>query len=529
VTTPTIYDLVPYDCGPIAFTAPEHVALTSVLAGGPAPPLEGFRLLELGCGDGSNLLALAHHRPGATFVGLDASRVQIEMAERAARELGIDNVRFFAADVRSPGDIGGAFDFIVCHGVFSWVPEGARRAILEHCAERLTPGGLAYISYNIFPGWKLRGMVREELLHAVRDVTDPRERAPRAVQAVAQLRAAIPRSDHPYSALLAAELDMVLESSLPYVLHEYLSEVNDACYYRDFVALAREHGLEPAGDAISRAVLPDAKGDAAGSEQAPAGEIEREQTMDLLHHRQFRATVLCRRGAPRRRAPGQEIVRDLRVAASLTPPSGPPRLDPGVVELFDSGGKSEVRINGPLSKAALRVLREVWPLSMPLSDLVARATALLRDHGIVDALRAEDVATLERDLFLMHRFGQVELRLVERIRPSSAAALRAGARPALDRFARHEIARRSALTSANHQIFRLDRVELAIARALDGARDEETLAAMLVERIAAGDPPLEIGGARVTGREVLEPLVRALLARSVENLARWGFLAGAGP
>lgn len=92
------YDALPYRSRPIEWSAPERLALCSLLHGGPTPRLDaadGYRVLELGCGDGANLLPLAYYRPHAGFVGVDGSRRAMELAESRRRELGLSNFRQF--------------------------------------------------------------------------------------------------------------------------------------------------------------------------------------------------------------------------------------------------------------------------------------------------------------------------------------------------------------------------------------------------------------------------------------------------
>jgi hypothetical protein len=77
------------------------------------------------------------------------------------------------------GDIGelgaelGRFDYIVAHSVYSWVPEAVREHILVLCRELLSGNGVAYISYNALPGWRMRGMLRDVLLHHCRHASTP--------------------------------------------------------------------------------------------------------------------------------------------------------------------------------------------------------------------------------------------------------------------------------------------------------------------------------------------------------------------
>ena len=116
------YDEVPYKSHPIEWTAPERLALASILHGGPRASLEDYRVLELGCGDGANLLPLANHRRHATFIGVDGALSQIEKANTRKSALELSNVEFIHADfVNASKQLTGQFDYIIAHGIFSWV------------------------------------------------------------------------------------------------------------------------------------------------------------------------------------------------------------------------------------------------------------------------------------------------------------------------------------------------------------------------------------------------------------------------
>src|SRR5262245_22460675 len=140
---PTSYDTVPYAGAPFATLHPGFLATRAALFGmTPAPP-SSCRVLELGCGMGNNLLPLAVALPGASFLGVDLSPAQIAMGRQAAEQLGLANVELRAASILElPGDLG-TFDYILCHGVYSWVPPAAQEAILALCGRCLAPQGVA--------------------------------------------------------------------------------------------------------------------------------------------------------------------------------------------------------------------------------------------------------------------------------------------------------------------------------------------------------------------------------------------------
>mgnify|MGYP000879259991 FL=1 len=142
------YDEVPYEDGCYPFMQPDHLATLAAIYGLPEPPLEGCRLLELGCARGGNLLPMALELPGSTFVGVDLSARQVDDARARASALGLGNVSFHAMSLADVGAEFGEFDYVVCHGVYSWVPEPVRGRILEVCSRSLSPVGLACVSYN---------------------------------------------------------------------------------------------------------------------------------------------------------------------------------------------------------------------------------------------------------------------------------------------------------------------------------------------------------------------------------------------
>ena len=493
--------------------------VTSLLDGGPKPCLHGFRFLELGSATDSNLLPLAFYHPDATFLGIDASSVHVSRARGSAEALGLTNLRFQVGDVRALGaDIGGPFELIVSHGVFSWVDAGARRGILECCRDRLTRDGLAYISYNVYPGWKLRGMVREALLTAARGVADPRERAEKAKTAASELRTWTQEGKSPYATLLAAELDLVLRSSPSYVLHEFLSVENQPFYLGEFVALAQEYGLDYVGDALSRfAELAVPEAIRHRVEAQGLAEVEALQIGDVLRNRQFRASLLCRAGL-RGTRPTLSAVGELRAATSLVPPIGSAQLTPTVAEVFRGDDEAEVRVSSPLTKAALRLLGACWPGSLPFPEIVDRSGEALGLAGMA-APGPGDVERLQRDLLLIHRMGQGELRVRE---PN--LAVHPGPRPTLTALALREVHAGSNLTSPLHRPVRLDALEHRIALGLDGTRDLDALAAEQVVSVAAKKPSLEIGGTAITDPLLLEPVVRGLVSRTITKLGQWALL-----
>jgi SAM-dependent methyltransferase len=157
----TTYDQVPYESHPFAQTHPDRLATVATLLGMAPTPVEHCRVLELGCASGGNLIPMAAGLPESTFTGIDLSQSAIVAGQAMVASLQLTNIDLRHASILEADGELGIFDYIICHGVYSWVPPEVQDRILEICARNLAPNGVAYVSYNTYPGWHARGTIRE--------------------------------------------------------------------------------------------------------------------------------------------------------------------------------------------------------------------------------------------------------------------------------------------------------------------------------------------------------------------------------
>jgi SAM-dependent methyltransferase len=169
----TSYDEIPYESQAFQETHPDRLATLAILHGLTPPPIRQARVLEMGCAGAGNLIPLALAMPEATFVGVDLSERQIRDGQAIIDRLGLKNITLHVGDIAAPEPASGAFDYIICHGVYSWVPAEVREAILARIARQLTPNGVAFVSYNVYPGWHGLGALRDILLFHDAGLTDP--------------------------------------------------------------------------------------------------------------------------------------------------------------------------------------------------------------------------------------------------------------------------------------------------------------------------------------------------------------------
>jgi SAM-dependent methyltransferase len=241
------YDQVAYRTFPRRQTHPDRLAAIARFFGmNPAPPA-ACRVLEIGCGNGGNLIPLAYYLPQSRFTGIDLAAAPVAEARAMAGDLALSNIELRVADLRDLAAEQGEFDYIFAHGLYSWIPAEVRDCLLAICRQRLAPEGVAFVSYNVYPGRYPRQMIREVLLYHTRALADPAKRIAEARRLLAQL-------DHP-------EAKSLLEQGDDILFHDDLAPINDPVWFREFAAHAQRHGL---------------------------------QYLDFLKLRPFRQTLVCR-------------------------------------------------------------------------------------------------------------------------------------------------------------------------------------------------------------------------------------------
>ncbi len=181
------YDETPYQSNAFSISAPGRLRAIAALYGLSAPPVENARVLELGCAAGGNLLPFAVAHPDAHIVGIDLSPQQVQAGQSIVKAMGLQNLELRGMSITDITPEFGQFDYIIVHGVFSWVPPEVRQAIMRVCRENLTPEGVAYISYNTYPGWKASDIVRDAMILNSFGANGPQERLKRAKDVLGML------------------------------------------------------------------------------------------------------------------------------------------------------------------------------------------------------------------------------------------------------------------------------------------------------------------------------------------------------
>src|SRR5436190_4390838 len=218
------YEEIPYSSNPFAYTHPDCLSTVGMLYGMNPPTVENCRVLELGCAAGGNLIPMALSLPESKLFGIDLSPRQIAMGQEIVDALGLANIELKAKSIMDVKDNDGPYDYIICHGVYSWVPAEVQDKILTICRRNLTPNGVAYISYNTYPGWHMRGMIRDLMKYHSGRFNTPQLRTQQARALLDFLAQSVRQDGNAYGVLLKQELETLRHQADHYLYHEHLEE-----------------------------------------------------------------------------------------------------------------------------------------------------------------------------------------------------------------------------------------------------------------------------------------------------------------
>lgn len=460
------YAEIPYEGGSYPPSHPDNLAVIATLFGMRPKGLEEARVLEIGCAVGGNLLPLAVAYPGSRFVGIDLSPRQIAEANEAVAALSLANVSFLAMGLEEVGTTMEPFDYIIAHGVYSWVAAPVRDQLMALCSRLLSPGGVAYISFNTLPGGGTRAALREMAKFHTKGALDEADRMKRSREFFAFLEGALKDRQDAYAQSLSEELATLAQLGDFYIRHEHLEETNEPFYFHEFISHAQRHGLQFLAEAEIRSMS------AAGfpvavrkSLREMSGSVEEsEQYGDFVRNRAFRQTLLCRAGTELKRAIAPGLLQKFHVASGLDPVPG----EPGEVAWFRDADGVGIEVRDALTVAALLELRTVWPAALPFDELLVRVSA--RAGAALDARQA---ATLAGGLLTCYSTSR-ELEFQKHPRPFRTSV---SDFPRASPLVRWQAGRGLKVTNLRHESGLLRPEEQALLLKLDGSRGRTELEA----------------------------------------------------
>ncbi len=508
------YDTMPYPDYAFPQTHPDHLAVQARLFGLQSPPPSNARVLELGCAAGGNLIPLAVAYPDMQLIGLDLSKEQIARGQQCIESLNLSNLELRQASITDVDDTWGKFDYIICHGVYSWVEPEVQDKILDICLHHLTDSGVGYVSYNTFPGWHMRGSIRNMMGYHTSRILDQ----PPAVQ-VAQARELLRFMAHtlrveqtPYSLFLQRELETLQKQPDSYLFHEHLEENNDPLYFYEFYQQLTAKGLRYLGEADLSVMLPaNYPPDAQQYLQKLApNQILMEQYLDFLRNRSFRQTLICLpQHKPDYRIEANRLA-GLTVVSVLRPSTAQPDLAAKVSVKFDGPNELNLSTDSPVVKAALVLLAQAMPRGIRFEDLVRQVAQRLGANPDQPEWLHQATTTIARAILTGLAKTNVMFELWWQL-PEIVTAV--SERPQASPAARWHAERENRVTNLRHRPVNLSEFDRRLLPLLDGSRTHSELVEAMQKIVAEQGLNIQQDGKPVTD----PPQQRQLIARMVEQ------------
>jgi SAM-dependent methyltransferase len=439
----TPYDEIAYPTTAFPQTHPDRLATHAALFGLPFAPVAACRVLDIGCGDGANIIPMAVAYPGSQFVGFDLSERAIERGREIIATLRLPNVRLETQDLTTADFGAGRFDYVIAHGLYSWIPETAREALMASIRRHLAPHGVAFVSHNALPGGHTHLMIREMLLFHLRGVEDPAARLAAATERLHRMLESY-AGDAPFDRLARAECQSLLERPPEVLAHDQLGASYHPVYLHQFLDHAGRHDLQ---------FLTEAGPTRCGEGFRPPYALDdpdfdtlaHAQDLDFQALRAYRQNLLVHADVTLDRRPEPARLRSLYAATSAQ------SVGPGIYEV----GTLQFQLDDEGLNGVIERLSAAWPTAVPIAGLVddeARLGALMRMYwmGALDLHSAAQPFSTDITL-----------------------------RPAASPLARLQAARgERRLTTLSHAVVEIgDEAGLRFIAGLDGARTADQIAA----------------------------------------------------
>ncbi len=478
------YDQLPYTDCPIFETHPDHLSVIGRLFGLPTTPADRCRVLELGCANGGNLIPMAYHLPNSEFIGVELSKHQANRAQQTVSELGVENITILHRDITNLSLDLGTFDYIIAHGVYSWVPNEVRSALLRLCGRALTANGIAYISYNTLPGWHLRQAMRTMLLYHAAE-GDARTRMNKGNELLTMLANGLPEQGSLSEQWMRKEAIRLLNAPANYVFHDYMESINRPTLFTEFVDQCDQHGLQYLAESSLYTMLDTTlTPQAAESLDRFEDIIQYEQYLDFFYLKHFRQSLLCRKELEINRDIDPERLRDFAFFSHLHTDE-PIDLNSNTAQYFHNGLGEQFPVPHPLTKAALTELTGNYPSSIDFETLIQRTQDIVSQYG--DPKYIDQIDELLRELLEAFIMQGVGISLTAREFPHSLTD-----QPRVSTLASNAAEqKRACVASARHHSVGLDGIDHYLLLKLDGQQTAEEIITEAIDDLRES-PELQI-------------------------------------
>lgn len=465
---------------------------------------------------------MAEYLPNASFLGIDLSINQIAEGNKLLKTLELSNIELRCQDVLDFNEET-KFDFIIVHGIYSWVPAPVQEKILAISKKNLSPDGVAYISYNVLPGWHMRGMIRDMMLYHSSKFPDNASKIQQAKGLLEFLSKSVQGDQNPYGIFLKSELELLRKQNDSYFFHEFLEENNFPVYFHEFCAAVNRNGLKYLGDSDVRTMSTrDLTSEAQQLLTTTPSMIETEQYMDFLRNRMFRTSLIVHDDKkPIYNLNTADIVK-FNVTSNLTPAEQNMDLHSSNPGQFIAHDGTTIGTTEPLIKAALLCLFESSPNSMTINEII---TAARKKLGLNPPLAAEEAAKVTAQLgqTLITAFTSLPVGALElTTRPINRSCL-VSLKPRAFKFAQIQAVTLGMVTNPRHQMIKLGDFEKVLLPMLDGKTNILDIVNYFKNMVNTNQMTVKDGGTQADATRVGE-IIQMQVENALKTLSKNGML-----
>jgi methyltransferase-like protein len=508
------YDVVPYISYPYPNTQPEHLYTVARLFNVDAVNPKKARVLEIGCASGGNIIPMAINFPESEFVGLDYSSVQIEEGNRHKEKLGLNNLEFKGESIADIDENLGKFDYIIVHGILSWVPKNIQDKIFEVCNNNLSDKGIAYISYNTLPGWGMVRSIREMMLYHTDKFTNPADKTREARMLLNFIKHGNgENSDSPYTKFIENEINTLSTNADSYLIHDHLEENNEPFYFHQFMEKANQNKLQYLGDSsVATMFIGNFPKETAEILKQVGNDIVRaEQYMDFIRNRRFRSSLLCKQGVQINRTVQGDKLKEFYVTLNAKVKGDIKDVDinSNVPVEFSGNSGNEFKVNDKYLITALLYMQEQGK-AVNTKELIKVVEKRLGSNSNDEVL---EKSLLSKMLVLLFS-GNIEISYFE-----PRYITKVSDKPKTTDLVKYQATYTDWVTNQLSNKVNIDNFGRFVTQHLDGKNAIDDINKQMKERALKGELTLRDGGKKIEDEKKLEETINVLVKNTLEKMA----------
>jgi methyltransferase-like protein/cyclopropane fatty-acyl-phospholipid synthase-like methyltransferase len=508
------YDITQYESHPYAQTHPELMYTMGKLFGLKPTNFKKCRVLELGCAAGGNIMPLAYNFKDSEYVGVDLSAKQIEQGLEQIRDLGLTNIRLLHKSIMDIDSSYGKFDYIISHGVFSWVPKEVQDKMLEICRDNLTPNGIAYISYNTLPGWNMVKSIRELMLYHCQGFDTHQKKVEQARLILKFMVDSLEGQNNPYVNFLRSEVELLSKHNDYYLLHEHLEQENNPMYFHEFMGKAAQHDLCYLSDTQLSGMFVNNLPEKVSSQISKITDIVRlNQYMDFIRNQRFRCTLLCHKEVTINRALKPEDIENFYVSylGAIRNDITEADLEEGKTLQF-VGGTITLTLKHRISKIAMKIIHDRCRKPISFEKLVAQTK---EQTGETDENKIKQMIHLDLGLMRLTLAGLIQLHST-----SGEYTHKHIQKPKATKLAQYQAKKKNLVTNQRHELVALNPVESKLIAYCDGTKDVKKILEKMQEHFSKGELKLiQASGEEITQKDEIQKQADVMCNELLKKMA----------